>query len=62
MRAEHEGEGEASTQWKIWVLCTWIADLAIQPEDESLLRAPARPLLGLESFETEVLIIGGGNR
>lgn len=58
-RAEHEEE--ATTRWKIWVLCTWIADLAIQSEDESLLQAPSRPLQGLASFETQVLIIGGGN-
>lgn len=47
--------------WKIWILSTWIDDLDLQPEDESLLQAPGRKLDGVETIETDVLVIGGGN-
>ncbi|PWY91315.1 FAD/NAD(P)-binding domain-containing protein [Aspergillus sclerotioniger CBS 115572] len=48
-------------EWKIWVLVTVLSSLDMYPEDESLLRSPGRSLDGLETFETDVFIIGGGN-
>ncbi|KAJ5779330.1 hypothetical protein N7457_007050 [Penicillium paradoxum] len=48
-------------EWKIWVLSTILKELHLQPEDEMLLRSPGRELRGIERFETEVFIIGGGN-
>ncbi|PWY75074.1 FAD/NAD(P)-binding domain-containing protein [Aspergillus heteromorphus CBS 117.55] len=50
-----------SISWKIWVLSTFLESLDLQPEDEGLLHLPGRPLDGLEAFETDVFIIGGGN-
>lgn len=47
--------------WKIWNLCTGLESLDLQPEDESLLQTPGRSLNGLETLETDVFIIGGGN-
>ncbi|KAI1779526.1 FAD/NAD(P)-binding domain-containing protein [Hypoxylon cercidicola] len=48
-------------QWRIWILSTWIENLDVQVEDESLLRSPGRKLKGVETIETDVIIIGGGN-
>ncbi|CDM36621.1 hypothetical protein DTO006G1_1649 [Penicillium roqueforti] len=48
-------------EWKIWVLSTILKDLDIQKENETLLHSPGRQFGGIESFETEVFIIGGGN-
>lgn len=53
--------GDGALQWKIWVLSTRLESLDLQPEDETLLQAPARQLDGLERFETDVFIVGGGN-
>lgn len=47
--------------WKIWNLCTGLESLDLQPEDESLLQAPARSLSDQKMLETDVFIIGGGN-
>lgn len=48
--------------WKIWVLCTWIEQLDLQPEDVELLRSPGRAQLdSSQTIETDVLIVGGGN-
>ncbi|KAI1073739.1 FAD/NAD(P)-binding domain-containing protein [Whalleya microplaca] len=47
--------------WKIWILSTWIDSLDVHPEDEDLLQSPSRKLDGVETIETDVLIIGGGN-
>ncbi|XXG94166.1 hypothetical protein Hte_000418 [Hypoxylon texense] len=48
-------------KWKIWILSTWIENLDIQVEDETLLRSHGRKLDDVETIETDVLIIGGGN-
>lgn len=48
-------------QWKIWIFSTRIESLDIQKEDESLLKKPGRQLDGLQTIETDVFIIGGGN-
>ncbi|RAK95719.1 monooxygenase [Aspergillus ibericus CBS 121593] len=48
-------------EWKIWVLVTVLDSLDVHPEDESLLQCPGRSFDGLETFETDVFIIGGGN-
>ncbi|KAF7588254.1 hypothetical protein BBP40_005976 [Aspergillus hancockii] len=48
-------------EWKIWVLSTMLESLDVQPEDEALLLSPGRQFDSLESFETDVFIIGGGN-
>ncbi|KAK1655074.1 hypothetical protein BDP81DRAFT_308322 [Colletotrichum phormii] len=55
------GEYGGSATWKIWVLSTRLEDFVFHPEDLSLLRGPAKQLGILEQFETEVIIIGGGN-
>ncbi|KAK1525930.1 uncharacterized protein CCOS01_08348 [Colletotrichum costaricense] len=47
--------------WKIWVLSTRLEDFVHYPEKLSLLRGPAKQLGILEQFETDVVIIGGGN-
>ncbi|KAK3400184.1 hypothetical protein B0T20DRAFT_391713 [Sordaria brevicollis] len=52
---------DGSLEWKIWILSTRLEGLDLQPEDETLLKAPGKQLEGVESFETEVFIIGGGN-
>ncbi|KAJ5505916.1 hypothetical protein N7453_004873 [Penicillium expansum] len=48
-------------EWKIWVLSTILKELDLQKENEPFLYSPGRQLGGIESFETEVFIIGGGN-
>ncbi|KAK0726917.1 hypothetical protein B0T26DRAFT_747310 [Lasiosphaeria miniovina] len=48
-------------EWKVWVLVTVLDNFDVQPEDESLLQSPGRQLDGLETIDTDVLIIGGGN-
>lgn len=59
---EVESQNESSTiQWKIWILSTRLASLDIQNEDEGLLQSPARQPGDLDNFETDVLIVGGGN-
>ncbi|KAK3306767.1 uncharacterized protein B0T15DRAFT_492292 [Chaetomium strumarium] len=50
-----------TTEWKIWILSTWLDTLDGHPEDETLLHLPGRELNGLEDFTTDVFIIGGGN-
>lgn len=47
--------------WRIWILSTWLENLESHPENEALLRSPGRQLDGIEQFETDVFIIGGGN-
>ncbi|KAK1981195.1 hypothetical protein LZ30DRAFT_593199 [Colletotrichum cereale] len=56
-----QGEKADSVSWKIWVLSTRLVDYTFHPEDVSLLRGPAKHLGMLEHFETDVIIIGGGN-
>ncbi|KAM5368983.1 hypothetical protein ACJZ2D_009292 [Fusarium nematophilum] len=48
-------------EWKIWILSTKLENLDLHSEDESLLQAPGRKLDGLDTIETDVFIIGGGN-
>jgi hypothetical protein len=50
-----------TTVWKIWVLSTYLEKLDQHAENEALLPSPGRQLEGLERFETDVFIIGGGN-
>ncbi|GKT66337.1 flavin-containing monooxygenase protein [Colletotrichum tofieldiae] len=50
-----------AVSWKIWVLSTRLGNYDFHPEDVYLLQGPAKPLSGLKTFETDVLIIGGGN-
>lgn len=47
--------------WKIWILSTWVENLDVHPENTTLLELPERNLDGLEKFDTDVFIIGGGN-
>lgn len=50
-----------TVEWKIWILSTRLDELGVHPENEGLLRAPGRQLDGVNEFETDVFIIGGGN-
>ncbi|KAH9226022.1 hypothetical protein K456DRAFT_1934595 [Colletotrichum gloeosporioides 23] len=50
-----------SIEWKIWILSTKLENLEIHPEDESLLKAPKRQLVRVDTIEPDVFIIGGGN-
>ncbi|KAK8040052.1 hypothetical protein PG993_008463 [Apiospora rasikravindrae] len=60
--ADEDAEnGVKRIAWKIWVLCTWIEQLDLHPEDEALLEASGRQLDTLKTIEMEALIIGGGN-
>ncbi|KAE8332816.1 hypothetical protein BDV39DRAFT_199816 [Aspergillus sergii] len=52
---------DETIEWKIWVLSTFLESLDLQQEDEALLHSPGRQLDGLETFDTDVFIIGGGN-
>lgn len=51
---------EGAVAWKIWILSTWIDKLVQHPEDETLLLAPGREFDGVDTIETEVLIVGAG--
>ncbi|KAF7553047.1 hypothetical protein G7Z17_g3903 [Cylindrodendrum hubeiense] len=53
--------GNEVLQWKIWILSTKLEDLDLHPEDETLLQSPGKELEGLETIETDVFIVGGGN-
>lgn len=55
------GDGTEKLTWKLWILSTILDNLVEHPEDEALLKSPGRRLEGLNAFETEVFIIGGGN-
>ncbi|KAK5655582.1 hypothetical protein OQA88_5513 [Cercophora sp. LCS_1] len=55
----HSNDG--SLEWKIWIISTWLSDLDMHPQDETLLRSPGRNLDNHDEIETDVLIIGGGN-
>ncbi|KAK2611141.1 hypothetical protein N8I77_004516 [Diaporthe amygdali] len=46
---------------KIWVLSTWVNQIAEQPEDEKLLSYPGRDLDESKTIKTDVLIVGGGS-
>lgn len=50
-----------TVEWKIWVLSTILKELHLQKENETFLHSPGRQFGGIESFETDVFIIGGGN-
>jgi hypothetical protein len=47
--------------YKIWSLSTWIEDLEAHPENPALLQLPGSTPSGVEHFEMDVLILGGGN-
>lgn len=53
--------GNEVLQWKIWILSTKLDNLDLHPEDEGLLKSPAKKLEGLKTIETDVFILGGGN-
>lgn len=53
--------GNELLQWKIWILSTKLDNLDLHVEDEGLLKSPAKALEGLETIETDVFILGGGN-
>ncbi|KAK4125615.1 FAD/NAD(P)-binding domain-containing protein [Parathielavia appendiculata] len=52
---------DGRVEWKIWILSTYVEELEQHPENELMLQSPGRQLEGLEKFETNVFIIGGGN-
>ncbi|KAH9906805.1 hypothetical protein F4778DRAFT_723448 [Xylariomycetidae sp. FL2044] len=52
---------EERVVWKIWILSTKLENLDVQPEDETLLKAPGRQLNSSAPTETDVFIAGGGN-
>ncbi|KAJ5737022.1 monooxygenase [Penicillium malachiteum] len=54
-------EGTDSIIWRIWILSTRLETLGSHVEDQESLKAPRRELDNAVDFETEVLIIGGGN-
>lgn len=48
--------------WKIWALSTWVDDLVASPQNMDALKAPRRKVEEEgDAFETDVLILGGGN-
>jgi hypothetical protein len=47
--------------WKIWILSTWVENLAKHPESDALLTSPGRKLDGVDPIETDVFIVGGGS-
>lgn len=53
--------GAENLIWKLWILSTTLENLDLHPEDENLLKSPGRQFEGLETIETDVFIIGGGN-
>jgi hypothetical protein len=53
-------KSEGTVSWKIWVLSTWIEQLVQHPEDEAKLLAPGRKLDGVDTMESDVLVIGAG--
>jgi hypothetical protein len=59
---EHRDDGTAD--WKIWVFCTWLIGFDEFPPDEGKLGAPSKVpgLLSQDKLETDVVIIGAGNR
>ena len=59
---EHRDDGLAG--WKIWVLSTWLVGFNDFPPDESRLSSETDiPRLSRnETLETEVAIVGAGNR
>lgn len=54
-------DGQEKLVWKLWILSTMLENLDRYPENEALLKSPGRTLEGLETIETDVFIIGGGN-
>lgn len=54
-------DGQEKLVWKLWILSTMLENLDRYPENEALLKSPGRRLEGLETIETDVFIIGGGN-
>ncbi|KAI0473870.1 FAD/NAD(P)-binding domain-containing protein [Xylariaceae sp. FL0804] len=54
-------DGGKGLRWRIWILTTWLEELRPQAENEDRLQLPGRDLSSAEAFDTDVLIIGGGN-
>lgn len=53
---------DGALTWKIWVLSTWVDHITQHPEDETLLSHPGRgDLVGTQTIETDVFIIGAGS-
>jgi hypothetical protein len=46
--------------WKVWVVSTWVEDLAQYPENRELLRLPGKCLNEQDIVATDVLVIGAG--
>lgn len=55
---------KGEVDWKIWVLSTWLVDLDNFLPDEGRLTAPSNvpSLARQDKFETDVLLVGAGNR
>ncbi|KAI8168841.1 hypothetical protein KHU50_006120 [Colletotrichum sp. SAR 10_65] len=51
----------ADGEWRIWSMSTWLTNFEDHMEDETLLRQPSIPLPVDTDFQTDVLVIGGGN-
>ncbi|KAI1475920.1 hypothetical protein F4774DRAFT_428595 [Daldinia eschscholtzii] len=50
-----------SISWKVWTLSAWVGNIVQYPEDEVQLMSPGKILNGLDTVETDVLIIGAGS-
>lgn len=61
VKTKEQANGDKTLIWKIWILSTRLENLNVHPEDKVLLQSPGRQLDGLETFETDVFIAGGGN-
>lgn len=55
------GGDKNQVEWKIWILATRLERLDVHPENDALLRQPGRTINGEQDFETQTLILGGGN-
>ena len=60
MEREEETANE-TIAWRIWILSTTLENLDLHPENEALLQTPRRQLEDVQTFETDVFIVGGGN-
>lgn len=60
---EQSAADGSSYVWKIWALSTWIEHFTGSPWDSDRIKSPAsaRDVSQLASFDTDVLIVGGGN-
>ncbi|KAH8809404.1 hypothetical protein F5884DRAFT_706884 [Xylogone sp. PMI_703] len=61
VESKEQENGDGILAWKIWILSTKLENLDLHPENEALLQSPKRQLDVLETIETDVFIVGGGN-